>query len=126
MNEPHNLPCFTAATHLNLLQKTGTRRGYFENLSQRVGVGFDRHKDDVVGYLTGCAKSGDGIFVSDGAAKEKCAKVNFRGVDSIKHKQLHFVAYLYELGYGLSLAPALNISHSPGFETPLGIFEGAT
>jgi hypothetical protein len=54
--------------------------------------------------------------------QKKCAKMNFRGVDSIQHKHLHLVAYLCELGYGLALSSIYNVSCSPGFETPLGIF----
>lgn len=37
-------------------------------------------------------------------------------------KQLHMVGYLFELIYDLMLAPDDNVSCSPGFESPLGIF----
>jgi hypothetical protein len=34
------------------------------------------------------------------------------------------VAYLCELAYDIALSPDHNVSESPGFETPLGIFGG--
>ena len=42
----------------------------------------------------------------------------------MKAKQLHMVGYLCELVYDLGLAPGDNVSQSPGFETPFGIFGG--
>jgi hypothetical protein len=106
------------------LATTATRRGTFERLIQFVGVGFDRRQDDVVRYLTTCVNEGDGVFAFDTVAKEKCAKVKFRGVDAVEQKQLHLVAYLCELAYDLALSSNHNVSRSPGFETPLGIFGG--
>jgi hypothetical protein len=106
------------------LATTTTRKGNFENLQQFVGIGFDRRSDDVVRYLTCCVNNSDGVFAFDDAAKENCAKVKFQGIDAVQHKQLHLVAYLCELGYDLALSPNHNVSRSPGFETPLGIFGG--
>jgi hypothetical protein len=40
----------------------------------------------------------------------------------VASKQLHMVAYLFELVYDLMLAPEENVSSSPGFERPLAIF----
>jgi len=34
------------------------------------------------------------------------------------------VGYLCELAYDLALTPSDNVSQSPGFETPLGVFGG--
>ena len=51
-------------------------------------------------------------------------KVNFPGGHSLPEKQLRMVSYLFELGYELCLAPAYNVSESPGFETPHGVFGG--
>ncbi len=49
-------------------------------------------------------------------------KVKIPGTVTLNHKKLHMVAYLCELGYDLMIAPDANISKSPGFETPLGVF----
>ena len=42
----------------------------------------------------------------------------------LQDKQLHMVGYLFELFYDLMIAPRHNVSQSPGFETPLGVFGG--
>jgi hypothetical protein len=54
-----------------------TRKGYFNDLVQFVGVGFNRQKDNVVTYLINCINAGDGVFAFDAATKNKCVKVNF-------------------------------------------------
>jgi hypothetical protein len=51
-------------------------------------------------------------------------KIRFAGTQCLKEKQLHMVAYLCELAYDIALSPDHNVSESPGFETPLGIFGG--
>ena len=50
-------------------------------------------------------------------------QVNFK-VTTLQEKQLRMIAYLFELAYDLMLAQRDNVSRSPGFETPLGIFGG--
>jgi hypothetical protein len=47
-----------------------------------------------------------------------------REIPQSQAKQLHMVGYLCELVYNLALAPGENVSQSPGFETPLGVFGG--
>jgi hypothetical protein len=56
---------------------------------------------------------------------ERIGAVNFLGAKDLEAKQLHMVGYLCELVYDLALAPDQNVSQSPGFETPLGIFGGS-
>ena len=46
------------------------------------------------------------------------------GANGIREKQLHMIGYLSELVYNAAIAPDNNVSSSPGFETPLGIFKG--
>jgi hypothetical protein len=56
---------------------------------------------------------------------DEAGAVNFANAKDIKAKQLHMVGYLCELVYDLALTPGDNVSQSPGFETPLGIFGGS-
>jgi hypothetical protein len=109
----------SASAHIGLCT---TRKGHFEKLMQYVGVGFNRKKDHVERYLTTCVDAGDGVFAFDGTMKERCGRVNFKGTKMVGERQIHFVAYLCELGYDLALSSTHNISRSPGFETPLGNF----
>jgi hypothetical protein len=56
---------------------------------------------------------------------ERIGAVNFQKAKDLEAKQLHMVGYLCELVHDLALAPGDDVSQSPGFETPLGIFGGA-
>ena len=67
---------------------------------------------------------GSGIFIWTPEMLQRISTVNFANSKDIKAKQLHMVGYLCELVYDLGLAPGDNVSQSPGFETPLGIFGG--
>jgi hypothetical protein len=55
---------------------------------------------------------------------KRISAINLANVKDLKAKQLHMVGDLYELVYALALAPGDNVSQSPDFETPLGIFGG--
>jgi hypothetical protein len=55
---------------------------------------------------------------------ERIGAVNFANTKDLEAKQLHMVGYLCELVYDLALSPGDNVSQSPGFDTPLGIFGG--
>eukprot|EP00978_Attheya_sp_CCMP212_P039116 scaffold200497_cov68-Attheya_sp.AAC.1 len=46
--------------------------------------------------------------------------VSFRGAGSLQEKQMHMLAY------DIALASTNNASTSPGFETPMGVFSGAS
>ena len=58
-------------------------------------------------------------------ALERVAAINFPGSLTLAEKQLHMAGYLFELVYDLVISPRDNVSRSPGFETPLGIFGGS-
>ncbi len=68
---------------------------------------------------------GSGIFVWSKEMLERICAVNFQKAKDLEAKQLHMVGYLCELVYDLALTPDDNVSQSPGFETPLGIFGGS-
>jgi hypothetical protein len=94
--------------------------GYFEDLQQYCGLGFSRSESIEALHRT----DGSGIFVWSAEMLERIGAVNFQNAKDLKAKQLHMVGYLCELVYDLALAPGDNVSQSPGFETPLGIFGG--
>jgi len=68
--------------------------------------------------------SAAGVLNWTTASLQLTNKVKFAGCQSLHEKQLRMVSYLFELGYELCLAPAHDVSESPGFETPLGVFGG--
>ena len=96
------------------------RKGYFENLTAYCGLGFDRNKLPQAIFETDPNK--EHLFRWDPDILRMIEKVNFRGAETVQEKQLHFVGYLLELCYDLALSSDQNVSRSPGFETPLGIF----
>mmetsp|Transcript_43463 Transcript_43463/g.73934 ORF Transcript_43463/g.73934 Transcript_43463/m.73934 type:complete len:596 (-) Transcript_43463:239-2026(-) len=103
--------------------KTGAaRRGFFGNLGQYVGLGFTRSNTEAVEAL--CTSDENGLLSWSASALTRVAAVNFPGSLTLKEKQLHMVGYLFELAYDLMISPRENVSRSPGFETPLGIFGG--
>jgi hypothetical protein len=97
------------------------QRGNFEDLEQYCGLGFSRRESIEALHQT----DGSGIFVWSKEVLERIGAVNFSGAKDLEAKQLHMVGYLCELVYDLALAPDQNVSQSPGFETPLGIFGGS-
>ena len=97
------------------------KRGYFSNLQQLVGLGFDRSDSAAVTVLCSSDPS-EGIFLWPSSVLAHIANVNFAGCPKIEDKQLRMVGYLTELFYDLMIAPQSNVSRSPGFEGCLGIF----
>ena len=98
-----------------------SRRGYFDNLEQRVAFGFDWATEGAIDGLTADAADG-GIFHFSEGKKKRIERVNFQGENTLKGKQLHCLGYLMELAYDLALASRDNVSSSPGFETCIGFF----
>jgi hypothetical protein len=95
--------------------------GEFEDLKQYCGLGFSRKENIEALHQT----DGSGLFAWSPEMLERIGTVNFANAKDIKAKQLHMVGYLCELVYDLALTPGDNVSQSPGFETPLGIFGGS-
>jgi hypothetical protein len=93
--------------------------GQWDMLEQFVGLGFVYGDPDTVTALTS-RDATTGLFVwSDDAMTHL---ENVWDGELVASKQLHMVAYLFELVYDLMLAPEENVSSSPGFERPLAIF----
>lgn len=99
-----------------------SRRGYFEHLHLYCGLGFDRTKAMCRNMLSAGEESS--LFLWSKSELQQLKKVNFRGLAAhdLEERQRHFVGYLCELAYDLAISPSKNVSSSPGFETPLGIF----
>ena len=98
------------------------RRGYFENLVQYCGVGFDR---DGCTTAVVTISEDDGIFAWSNDVLQKVAKLHLSTCTELKDKQLVMVGFLFELGYDLMINSDDNVSESPGFEPCLGIFGGS-
>ena len=93
------------------------RTSYFHHLQQYCGIGFERDK-----CLHGLLCNEKGILYWDEETLERIGKLKFSNCISLREKQLVMVAYLFELGYDLMISENDNVSSSPGFELPLGIF----
>lgn len=88
------------------------RRGYFEELSMHVLVGFDRKDEVAMQSLCDTQKQ---MFVWPANIckllhENKWLDLNFRD------KQLQMLSFLWELFYELTLSTDADVSESPGFE----------
>lgn len=90
--------------------KNKSKDGVFEQLTPYVGAGFSDSLQP--GTLS---QKENGIFSYTNEEIEWISALNFRG-KSGEQKYMQMVAYLFELGYDLALAPRDNVSDSPGFE----------
>ena len=100
------------------------RRGYFDHLQLYCGLGFDRASKSNRNLTTSGKRQS--LFLWPDSCLRKVKLVNFRGLaaEDLEERQRHMVGYLCELAYDLALSPRNNVSSSPGFETPLGVFGG--
>ena len=87
--------------------------GYFENLQQFVGAGFQPMANVMAICQKDCSDGGVFLFTKDEV--ESIRRVNFRG-RSKEENCMEMVGYLFELGYDLALSRKYNVSQSPGFE----------
>jgi hypothetical protein len=90
-------------------------------LKQCCGLGFSRKENIEALHQT----DGSGPFAWSPEMLERIGTVNFANAKDIKAKQLHMAGCLCELVCDLALTPGDNVSQSPGFETPLGMFGGS-
>lgn len=98
------------------------QRGWWDELEQCVGLFFDRSDTAAVKALCDTNAS-RGLLSWRPIHMQRIRLINFKGAhDKVQDKQLHMVGYLFELIFDLMLAPSINLSQSPGFETPLGVF----
>ena len=94
------------------------RRGYFDNLVQYCGIGFNR--DDDTSNITATSED-EGIFTWSNDVIEQVTSLHLSTNTELKDKQLVMVVFL-ELGYDLMISVQDNVSERPGFEPCLGIF----
>jgi hypothetical protein len=94
----------------------GLRVGYFEHLKALVALGYKTADgEDVIKTFIWSAPTM--------TALSACKSFdNGNVVCSLTEKQLKLVDYVIELVYELALAPELDVSENPGFESVLGIF----
>ena len=92
---------------------SSARKGFFENLSQYVAVGFAINKN-VETKITKALDDG-GVFDFTKEEREKIER-NKRCND------IDLIAYQFELAYDLAISPSDNVSNNPGFESFLGVW----
>ena len=83
---------------------------------QYVGASFDSVTNNSVVANFGKTYEDGGIFFFTPKENKKILNVNFKGHSGCE-KYLDMIAYLFELGYDISINPSKNDSDSPGFES---------
>ena len=97
------------------------RRGYHEDLTLYVGLGFDPADGAAV---TQHSRLATGLWVWSDATIERMRGLSFNGAATDAEKRLHMVSYMFELALDLSLG-GCNVSEMPGFEA-CGLFNKNT
>ena len=110
-------PSSRARTHVK-----GEKRGDFEDLQTYCALGFSRKFESSLDTICEIKEEGDCLLEWDKVTVQRMKKLKLGG-DSLRETQLHFVGFLLELCYDLALSPKANVSRSPGFEAPLGIYK---
>jgi len=98
------------------------KQGFFEHLSQVIRAGFDPKSDSA--KLVDRDWKERGSLILSGEEKKLIKASMDKDLASIQKFQ-DIVAYQFEFGYDLAIAPEWNVSRSPGFESVLGIFGGS-
>lgn len=94
---------------------TKTRIAFHEDVHVYCGLCFDGKDKVVRRNLTD-----DSIFKWSDATSKRIRALKWKRA-SEETKRVHMAGYLIELVYDLCIAPANNVSESPGIELPLGI-----
>ena len=97
-----------------------SRKGYFDNLTQYVALGFAVGNEEVNKVISSDFEEG-GIFIYDNVNKRINA-TNKAGRNTTALKRIDVIAYLIELVYDLAISPVDNVSENPGFESCLNIY----
>ena len=117
MNQKSNF--YSCYPDKSLTESNSRRKGYFNNLSQYCGIGFQRDGD--TSGITEIEEN-KGIFTWSNDVIERVNKLNLSYCKDLEEKQLVMVDFLLELGYDLMINRNDNVSESPGFEPCVGIF----
>jgi hypothetical protein len=75
-------------------------QGHFQDLTQYVGLGFERTQEGIVEKLCSPDPS-KGIFHWSKSTRHLVERTNFKDSDVFEDKQLHFVGYLTETCHGM-------------------------
>jgi hypothetical protein len=94
-------------------------KGTHQQLRWFWGMCFNS-SSDVVCVLTD--QGAGGLFTWSATAMSAVRRATIPGARTVADKQVHLVSYSLELFYDLLLAPASNVSRSPGFEAFIGQF----
>ena len=100
---------------------SSSRRGYFDNLTQFVDIGFDERNDRTNEMVSKDFCEG-GIFIYNEHDKKKINASNKAGRSTTALKRIDVIGYLIELAYDLCISQINNVSDNPGFESCLNIY----
>lgn len=104
-----------------MVSSNSNRKGYFENLIQYIGIGFEMENIEVVKIIK-CEEEGKGLFLFNANKMQRFDKLNMQGRNTVSLKVLDLVAYLIELAYDLVISPMDNVSENPGFDSCIDIW----
>ena len=92
-----------------------SKRGLYEDLSHGIAAGFD--PKGRVAQLVNCSWDEGGVLVLNAQDKQRVSSsMPKRKYTDVEKFQI-LLSYLFELAYDVAIAPALNVSESPGFES---------
>ena len=100
---------------------SNSRKGFFDNLTQYVGLGFEIGNEDIDTKLSSGLEEG-GIFIFNENEKTRMDASKKAGRNTTALKRIDVIAYLIEMAYDLAISPINNVSESPGFESCLNIY----
>lgn len=103
------------------------KQGFFESLQQVILVGFDPTSAGAQSFDKDVAEGGILLLDEDDKASILASMNTAEGrANPTPIQKFHdVISYQFEFGYDLAIAPELNVSRSPGFESILGIFGGS-
>ena len=87
--------------------------GWFENVTQYVGLAFDPNQQGALDTI--CDHSKDGIFLWPDEIMAHLRADHWHGI-SMQQKQLNMVSFMWELFYELALDVRCDVSENPGFD----------
>ena len=90
-------------------------------------MGFDPNSEGAKSFDEDIADGGILLLDNDDKASILASMNTAEGRANLTSIQkFHdIISYQFEFGYDLAIAPELNVSRSPGFESVLGIFGGS-
>ncbi|EJK44138.1 hypothetical protein THAOC_37350, partial [Thalassiosira oceanica] len=104
------------------------KQGYFESLRQVILMGFDPNSEGARSFDKDVADGGILLLDNDDKASILASMNTAEGRANLTpiQKFHDIISYQFEFGYDLAIAPELNVTRSPGFESVLGIFGGSS